>query len=70
MAGKTLYYCNTDKMNFTDGASADLVNTLTGKPVESLEEGKDYGEGVCPNCGNKGEAIGTHEWATPEKGDK
>jgi protein-arginine kinase activator protein McsA len=23
---------------------------LTGEPVETMEEGKHYGEGICPNC--------------------
>lgn len=59
---KTLFYCKKCDMDFTDGASAEGVNLLTGKPVESLEEGEDFGEGVCPNCGNKGEDIGTHDW--------
>lgn len=47
---------------FTGGMTAEGVNLLTGEPVESLTEGKDFGEGICPNCGEKGKATGeTHE---------
>ncbi len=40
--------------HFTGGITAAQVNLLTGAPEESLEEGKDYGDGICPNCGEKG----------------
>jgi hypothetical protein len=33
------------------------VNILTGKPVDDLKSGEDYGQGVCPNCGQKGKEI-------------
>ena len=39
---------------FSGGITKEQVNLLTGKPVESLESGKDFGAGVCPNCGQKG----------------
>ena len=29
--------------------------------MESLVEGQDFGEGICPNCGTKGTVVGTHE---------
>jgi hypothetical protein len=60
---KTLYHCDTDNMDFTDGAEQDNIVILTGKPKDDLVEGEDYGEGICPNCGKKGTEIGTHEWA-------
>lgn len=40
--------------HFTGGITAGQVNVLTGKPVEHLEDGKDFGDGVCPNCGKPG----------------
>ncbi len=40
--------------HFTGGITADQVNLLTGQPADSLESGKDFGQGVCPNCGKKG----------------
>jgi hypothetical protein len=67
---KTLYFCKRDNMNFTDGAEAANVVNLTGKPEESLVEGEDFGEGVCPNCGEKGEEVGVHGWVAPAKEDK
>ena len=39
---------------FTSGVTAEQVNVLTGKPVDSLKSGDDYGAGFCPNCGQKG----------------
>jgi hypothetical protein len=30
----------------------------TGMPTEQMEDGKDYGEGICPECGTKGEPMG------------
>jgi hypothetical protein len=39
---------------FAVGITAEQVNLLTGKPVEQLEKGVDYGVGVCPNCGTPG----------------
>jgi hypothetical protein len=46
---------------FTGGITAEGKNILTGEPVEAMEEGTDFGEGVCPNCGEKGEEDGEHE---------
>ena len=42
---------------FTGGITAEAVTLLTGKPPEHQEKGVDYGEGICPNCGQKGKAI-------------
>lgn len=42
---------------FTSGITAEQRNVLTGDPIEAMEEGEDFGEGVCPNCGTKGEAV-------------
>ncbi len=39
---------------FSGGISKEHVNILTGQPVDSLEKGKDFGEGICPNCGQPG----------------
>lgn len=39
---------------FTGGITADQVTVLTGKPAEHLEKDKDFGEGFCPNCGERG----------------
>lgn len=59
----TVYECHNeacssgsrvDPGRFTGGIAAEQVNLLTGAPVESLVEGKDYGEGFCPTCGEKG----------------
>jgi hypothetical protein len=66
---KTLYHCDTDNFDFTDGATAEAVNLVTGKPVESLVEGEDFGEGICPNCGNPGEQVGEHVWNDSESGE-
>lgn len=40
--------------HFTGGISAAQVTVLTGKPAEHLKK-SEYGEGVCPNCGEPGE---------------
>lgn len=39
---------------FTGGITSEQVNVLTGRPVESLKKGEDYGDGFCPNCGQQG----------------
>jgi hypothetical protein len=39
---------------FTGGITAAGVALLTGAPESTLEKGKDYGEGICPNCGEAG----------------
>jgi hypothetical protein len=68
----TLYKCENTSCtlgkvgepgHFTGGITAEQVNLLTGAPVESLEEGTDYGEGVCPNCGVKGTPDGEHSYS-------
>lgn len=41
---------------FTGGITAEQNHLLTGAPLEELVEGKDYGDGICPNCGTKGKA--------------
>jgi hypothetical protein len=33
----------------------------TGKPEDQMEEGKDYGEGICPECGTPGKEVGDFE---------
>src|SRR5437870_887762 len=38
---------------FTGGVTANQVVLLTGRPLESLVDGVDYGEGICPNCATK-----------------
>lgn len=67
---ETLYQCTNDGCSlgsrtepghFTGGMTAEQVNVLTGAPVESLTEGTDFGEGICPNCGKPGTEVGTHE---------
>lgn len=66
---ETLYQCcntscslgsTTEPGHFTGGMSAQGKHVLTGTPVESLEEGRDFGEGVCPNCGTLCESVGEH----------
>lgn len=42
---------------FTGGITADQVHKLTGRPVEELVDGVDYGEGICPNCATKATAT-------------
>jgi hypothetical protein len=39
---------------FTGGISKEQVHLLTGRPLEQLKSGEDYGPGFCPNCGAKG----------------
>lgn len=46
-----------DPGRFTGGITAEQKNLLTGEPVENMEEGKDYGEGVCSTCGEPGTAT-------------
>lgn len=62
----TVYTCHNkacslgslkDPGHFTSGMTPERKNLLTGDPVEGMVEGKDYGEGVCPNCGEKGTAT-------------
>jgi hypothetical protein len=43
---------------FTGGITATQANLKTGKAEDEMEEGKDYGEGVCPECGTPGRAVG------------
>lgn len=46
--------------SFTGGISPEGLNVLTGEPVENCtkeNEGKTWGEGVCPNCGSKGKVA-------------
>ena len=43
---------------FTGGRTAEQATLVTGKPAEHLEEGKDFGDGVCPNCGHAGTDTG------------
>ena len=66
MAKPTVYVCKNPACTlgavgqlgrFTDGISADQKHLLTGTPLEALESGVDYGEGICPNCGHAGEAY-------------
>jgi hypothetical protein len=42
---------------FTGGITAAQNSMKTGKSEEEMEEGKDYGEGVCPECGKPGEVV-------------
>jgi len=37
---------------FVGGMTKEGRNLLTGEPLESLEKGVHYGEGICPNCGS------------------
>ncbi len=39
---------------FSGGISKEQVHLMTGKPVDDLKSGEDYGAGFCPNCGQKG----------------
>jgi hypothetical protein len=63
MSAETTYECRNDACTlgtrrtpgrFTGGITADGVALITGEPAEALEAGKDYGEGFCPNCGERG----------------
>jgi hypothetical protein len=40
---------------FTGGITQEAVHLLTGRPLEDLKKGSDYGAGFCPNCGQEGE---------------
>ena len=40
---------------FTGGITDEQVTLLTGRPTAELKKGQDYGDGFCPNCGEKGE---------------
>lgn len=46
---------------FTGGITAEQVSVMTGQPVDSLADGKDFGEGFCPNCATRGKKDGVHE---------
>ena len=37
---------------FSGGATKEMITTITGDP-----EPENHGEGVCPNCGEKGKLI-------------
>jgi hypothetical protein len=39
---------------FSGGIEKEQVHVLTGRPVEELKSGVDYGAGFCPNCSHKG----------------
>lgn len=39
---------------FTGGITAGHVHVLTGRPLEELKKGVDFGDGICPNCGKPG----------------
>lgn len=39
---------------FVGGMTQEGKHLLTGQPLDSLKKGDDYGDGVCPNCGQKG----------------
>jgi hypothetical protein len=63
---ETMYECHNEACElgsygvpgvFTGGMTAEQKSLKTGKPVESLEEGTDFGDGICPMCGKPGEAI-------------
>lgn len=41
---------------FTGGIAPEQVTVLTGKPAEHLEK-SEHGEGVCPNCGQRGRKV-------------
>lgn len=43
---------------FVEGMTQAQKALKSGMPIEQMEEGTDYGEGVCPECGTKGEAMG------------
>lgn len=45
---------------FVEGMTQAQKALKTGMPIENMEEGKDYGEGICPECGTKGEATGSN----------
>lgn len=39
---------------FSGGMSQEAKHLLTGQPIDDLKKGDDYGDGICPNCGQKG----------------
>jgi hypothetical protein len=41
--------------SFSGGISKEQINLLTGRPLEELKSGEDFGSGFCPNCGQKGQ---------------
>lgn len=62
MAERKVYVCENDLCplggvgvhgHFTGGITKEQLTLLTGKAEEHMEEG-DYGQGVCPNCGQPG----------------
>ena len=66
MSELTTYECRSDACTlgtrgapgrFTGGITAGGRFLQTGTPEELLEEGKDYGEGFCPNCGERGKPV-------------
>jgi len=42
---------------FTGGMTAEAKTLLTGQPAEHMKKDEDYGEGICPNCGQKGKVV-------------
>ena len=40
---------------FSGGVTKEQVHLMTGRPVDELKSGEDFGPGFCPNCGAKGE---------------
>lgn len=54
---------------FTGGITAAQVNLITGRPVEELLEGVDYGEGICPNCGTPATSEDDSEGAVHDAGE-
>lgn len=42
---------------FSGGMTQEGKHLLTGQPIDSLKKGEDYGDGVCPNCGQKGKEV-------------
>jgi hypothetical protein len=63
LAENTVYQCHNkacplgslkDPGHFTAGITAAQRNVLYGDPVENMVEGVDFGEGICPTCGEKG----------------
>ena len=61
---KKLYVCDNCRppLHFTDGADQQDIANKTGKPFESMVEGQDFGQGVCPNCGAVAKEDGVHHW--------
>jgi hypothetical protein len=42
---------------FVDGMTQSQKSLKTGMPLEQMEAGVDYGEGICPECGTPGEKM-------------